>query len=59
MSNEKDNRLEDVLKEEKFWRKKQYDFEWNEDKLNATWCKKQADYYKNLILQGVLWEPKF
>ena len=28
MSNEKDERLLDVLKEENYWRQKQYDYEW-------------------------------
>tara|TARA_Y100000401_G_C8203155_1_gene164625 strand:+ start:164 stop:307 length:144 start_codon:yes stop_codon:yes gene_type:complete len=47
------------LKEEKYWRQKQYDHEWNEDKLNARWCKEQADYWKDKINHGIFWEPKF
>ena len=49
MSNEKDKRLEDVIKEEQYWRQKQYDYEWESDYLNAKFCRDQANYYKNLI----------
>ena len=59
MSNEKDKRLEDVIKEEQYWRQKQYDYEWESDYLNAKWARDQANYYKNLIKRGIIWEPKF
>ena len=59
MSNEKDDRLLDVVKEYNYWRQKQYDYEWEDDKLNAKWARDQANYYKNLIKRGIIWEPKF
>ena len=46
MSNEKDKRLEGVIKEEQYWRQKQYDYEWESDYLNAKFCRDQANYYK-------------
>ena len=51
--------FDNCLKEEKYWRQKQYDHEWNEDKLNSRWCKEQADYWKDKINHGIFWEPKF
>ena len=49
--------LTDVVAEEKKYRQLQYDAEWNSE--NASFYKIQADYYKKLKQQGVLYNPKF
>ena len=36
-----------IIKEEMYWRQKQYDYEWESDYLNAKFCRDQTNYYKN------------
>lgn len=47
-----------TVAEEKKYRKLQYEAEWNESS-DSVFYKRQANYFKNLILQGVLYDPKF
>lgn len=49
--------LTNVVAEEKKYRQLQYDAEWNDE--DASFYKSQADYYKKLRQQGILYNPKF
>lgn len=54
-----DTHLVDVVKEYKRLRQLQYDFEWDDNSEKAEFYKSQANYYKSLMNQGVLYDPLF
>jgi hypothetical protein len=57
-TNMTDDNLVSTATEEKKWRQLQHDAEWN-DSDRAEFYKCQADHYKKLFLDGIVYEPKF
>ena len=54
-----DKHLVDCVAEYKKARQLQYDFEWNGQDDKASFYKRQSMYFKKLVKDGVLYEPKF
>ena len=54
-----DKHLVDCVAEYKKARQLQYDFEWNGQDDKASFYKHQSMYFKKLVKDGVLYEPKF
>ncbi len=51
--------LVDVISEQKRLRTLQHDCEWEGDNIKAEFYKSQANYYRELVRKGVLYDPQF
>jgi len=51
--------LVDVISEQKRLRTLQHDCEWEGDNIKAEFYKSQANYYRELVRKGILYDPQF
>ena len=51
--------LVDVVSEHKRLRTLQYNAEWEGDNIKSEFYKSQANYYKELVREGILYDPEF
>ena len=51
--------LVDVISEQKRLRTLQHDCEWEGDNIKAEFYKSQANYYRELVRKGILYDTQF
>ena len=51
--------LVDVISEQKRLRTLQHNCEWEGDNIKAEFYKSQANYYRELVRKGILYDPQF